>query len=92
MLSAGIAELAPGDQLDLHHHQPAEMYFVLEGRGCCTVADEDHELNPGTAPFIPSNAPHVTRNTGSLPLRVLFVFPTNSFEDVDYVFHDSGAG
>src|SRR3954468_17823403 len=30
-LTAGVADLAPGDWLGLHRHRPAEIYYVIEG-------------------------------------------------------------
>ena len=32
-LSTGIAEMTPGTLLPLHHHAPAETYYVISGHG-----------------------------------------------------------
>ena len=47
-----------------------------------------HELRPGVCLFIPANARHRTTNTGAVPLRCLFVFPTKSFTEVTYHFDE----
>jgi quercetin dioxygenase-like cupin family protein len=87
-ISMGLAELAPGGVLPLHHHAPAEVYHVLQGEGLAEVEGERHALRPGTALFIPGNARHRTTNTGTLPLRVVFSFPSDRFEDVTYHFDE----
>jgi quercetin dioxygenase-like cupin family protein len=87
-MSVGLAEIEPGGVLPLHHHAPAEVYHVLEGEGRAEVEGETHELRPGRLLFIPADAKHRTINTGSAPLRCLFVFPTDSFEDVVYHFDE----
>jgi quercetin dioxygenase-like cupin family protein len=77
----GLAEFPPGAVLPLHHHAPAEIYHVLDGEGLTEVEGEPHRLRPGVSLFIPANARHRTTNTGARPLRFLFMFPTDSFEE-----------
>ena len=36
-LTAGIAQLEPGGHLALHRHDPAELYFLLEGEAVVTI-------------------------------------------------------
>ena len=80
----GIFEIAPEHELPKHHHEPEELYFVLSGAGSVKVYQKEHTLEPGTCVHIPSEASHVTRNTGSEPLRVLYTFPKSAFSDVEY--------
>jgi quercetin dioxygenase-like cupin family protein len=87
-MSVGLAEIGPGGVLPLHHHAPAEVYHVLEGQGRAEVEGVSHELRPGRLLFIPAGARHRTTNTGPGPLRFLFVFPTDSFEQVVYHFDE----
>jgi quercetin dioxygenase-like cupin family protein len=87
-LSMGLAEFPPGAVLPLHHHAPAEIYHVLEGEGLAEVEGEPHRLRAGASLFIPAGARHRTTNTGPGPLRFLFVFPTDSFEEVVYHFDE----
>jgi len=83
-ISAGIAEIAPDGVLPLHHHPPPELYHVLDGEGLAEVEGTPHELRAGVSLYIPGNARHRTANTGRTPLRFLFVFPTDRFEEVAY--------
>jgi mannose-6-phosphate isomerase-like protein (cupin superfamily) len=87
-LTVGVAELEPNDTTSLssHRHPPAEVYYVLSGEGVVTISDTEYAIRPGTAVFIPGNASHSARNTGTEPLRFLYVFPVNSFNDVSYDF------
>ena len=80
----GMLEIAPAHQLPKHHHEPEELYVVLSGHGSVKVSDKEHQLAPGTSVHIPSNAVHVTRNTGQEPLRILYTFPQSPFSQVDY--------
>lgn len=84
----GLFEIAPGEELPEHHHQPLEVYFVISGVGKVRIYNKDHELAPETTVYIPSNASHTTINTGEKPLRILYSFPNASFRDVDYHFDD----
>ena len=87
-LSFGLAEFPPGAVLPLHHHAPAEIYHVLAGEGLTVIEGESHRLRAGVSLFIPANARHRTTNTGAGPLCYLFVFPTDSFEEIIYHFDE----
>ena len=87
-MSFGLAEFPPGAVLPLHHHAPAEIYHVLEGDGLTEIEGERHRLRAGVSLFIPAKARHRTTNTGPGPLRFLFVFPTDSLEEVAYHFDE----
>ena len=87
-MTVGLAEFPPGAVLPLHHHAPAEVYHALEGEGVVEVEGEAHRLRAGVSLFIPANARHRTTNTGDGPLRFLFVFPTDNFEEVVYHFDE----
>jgi quercetin dioxygenase-like cupin family protein len=88
-LTAGVAELEPGGWLGLHRHTPAEIYYGLEGHGTVTIEGKDYDLAPGTAVFIPADAEHGVRNIGSGPLRFLYVFPADSFSEIEYRFSEA---
>ena len=85
-LTAGIAIFEPGGFLALHRHEPAELYFILGGTGIVTLDGVDHLVKPGDCVFIPPMAEHGVRNLDLGVLRFLYVFPTNSFADVTYLF------
>lgn len=81
----GVAEFGPGGTLCPHRHGPAEIYFCLSGGGEVTIDGVAHELNPGTALFIPEEAEHGTV-AGPEGLRFLYTFPRDRFAEVDYRF------
>ena len=90
-LTAGVSELAPGGWLGHHRHDPAELYYVIEGNGLLTLAGEEHPVAAGSVAYIPGNIGHGIRNTGTGALRFFFVFPVGSMADVEYRFsHDPG--
>lgn len=82
--SIGLFEIAPGAELPKHHHDAAEVYFVVQGEGYVKVYNVDHALEANTTVFIPADATHVTVNTGNSPLRILYTFPFDRFDDVTY--------
>lgn len=85
-LSAGIAELEPGQSLALHRHAQAEIYCILEGRGIVTIGGAETTVSVGTVVFIPGDAKHGIRNEDGALLRLFYVFATDRFSDVVYRF------
>jgi quercetin dioxygenase-like cupin family protein len=88
-LTVGVARLPGGGTLPAHHHEQAEVYYVLEGTGLVTLDGAAHRLRPGAAVFIPGGAVHAVEADGPSDLRVLYVLAADSFEDVTYVFAGS---
>ena len=87
-LTAGVAEVEPSGWLGLHRHRPAEVYYVIEGRGIVTIDGREHAVSPGSAVFIPGDAEHGIQNDGSAILRFLYAFPVDSFAEVEYRFSE----
>jgi len=85
-LTLGVASLPPGGALHEHRHTQEEVYLVLEGSGLVRVGDEKVGVESGSAVFIPGDALHSCENTGASDLRVAYVFPADSFDEVEYVF------
>ncbi len=87
-LTLGVAELAPGSSREVrtHHHAPVEIYYVISGEGVVFIDGEEHPLRAGTAVYLPGDVEHAAANTGDETLRLLYVFATDSFEDVEYHF------
>ena len=56
------------------------------GEGVVVIDGREHPVRPGTALFIPGDAEHGVRNTGEEPLRLLYAFPVDSFDQVEYAF------
>jgi len=75
----GIITFAPGAELPLHWHLIGELQVVLAGEG--VLLDSDGNQTPiaaGGSVFSPPGpgGAHGFRNTGSEPLKILFVYPS----------------
>ncbi len=71
----GEAILEPhGGQVPWHNHEQEEVYFIVEGEGEMCVGEERRTVYSGQAVFIPPNIFHQLTNTGSEPLRMLYVY------------------
>ena len=87
-LTVGIAEIPVGAPRPArgHQHTQAEVYYFLAGSGEVVVNGVSRPVSVGDAVFIPGDAEHLAVNTGDVPLRLLYVFATDSFADVEYRF------
>ena len=79
LLSSGLtitqfAGLIPPGRAPEHHHDYDEVVHVLAGQGVVHLHGGDTPIGPGTAIYLPPQAPHCLENTGPEPLRVLGVF------------------
>jgi len=73
-----IPVAAPGEpQREPHRHTNfEECMYVLSGQGMTCTANGESEVSAGDTILVPAGELHVTRNTGSEPLRMLCFFPT----------------
>ena len=74
-----LAELAVGSSAPRHTHPGEEFVYVLEGTATFEMAGYPTlSIKPGDAFFIPPNTPHVAKNTGKVPLKLLsnYIIPT----------------
>ena len=85
-LSLGIAEIAPGGDLILHYHSPAEIYVVTDGTGMLNKSGTLEEIKKGDVIYISENAKHALKNNGKETLKFYWIFPTNSFSEVEYFY------
>ena len=83
-LSLGFAEIAPGGDLTLHYHSPAEIYVVTKGTGILNKSDELEEIKKGDVVYIEGNAKHALKNVGTKTLEFYWIFPTDTFSEVEY--------
>ncbi|MGD2126460.1 MAG: cupin domain-containing protein [Desulfobacteraceae bacterium] len=65
----------PGVGIPLHKHPypVEELLYILRGTGIETVGDEQREVGPGSAVFIPPEVEHNIVNTGDEMLMLLVV-------------------
>jgi mannose-6-phosphate isomerase-like protein (cupin superfamily) len=83
-LTYGIMELPEGRFLDAHFHADHEVYHVLEGVGVVLIDDEVTGIGPGSVVYIPGNATHGIRNTGKERLVMIWIFPNDKWNEVEY--------
>lgn len=57
------------------HREVEEVYWVMEGTGRIEGPDGSFAVGPGDVAHIAPGEPHVTRNLGPEPLRLLCFFP-----------------
>ena len=87
-LTMGIAEIAPGATLGLHHHAQAETYYITAGTGRMTIDGVEIKIGPGSAIYIPPNAQHTATCDSATPLEFIFTFPCDSFDEVIYHYDE----
>lgn len=85
-ISMGLLEFPTRAKLRLHRHTPAEIYYIQAGRGELRIRDAIQPVCAGAFAFIPSDRPHAIANVGPDPLRLFWIFPTDSGREVDYIY------
>ncbi|MCC5868278.1 MAG: cupin domain-containing protein [Gammaproteobacteria bacterium] len=80
--SAGLQVLPPGCHVREHGHlQNHELIFIAEGEGYCEIEGRRDELRVGTTVLFGRNARHVIYNTGTVDMRLYWVFMPPGLED-----------
>lgn len=70
---SGVALLRPGERIAEHYHPYSEEFlFIAEGNATADLDGEPWELAPGAALLIPPGTRHRVRNTGAVPVRIVF--------------------
>ena len=85
-LSCGLLVLPPGEELPLHHHSPQEIYIIRQGEGVLLSSSNAKRIYKDSFVYIPKNIEHGLKNTGEEDLELLWIFPTDCWEEVEYVF------
>ena len=87
-LSCGVLVLPPGEELPLHHHSPQEVYIIRQGEGVLLSSSNlnSKKIYKDSFVYIPNNIEHGLKNTGEEDLELLWIFPTDCWEEVEYIF------
>ena len=85
-LSLGFAEIAPGGDLVLHYHAPSEIYVVTDGTGVLNKSGKLEEIKKGDVVYIGKNEKHGLKNEGKETLKFYWIFPTDRFSEVKYLY------
>jgi mannose-6-phosphate isomerase-like protein (cupin superfamily) len=71
----GNVTLEPnGGQVPWHNQEQEEIYFIVEGEGEMCLGEERCMIKAGQAAYIPSGVFHQLTNTGSTPMRMIYVY------------------
>jgi mannose-6-phosphate isomerase-like protein (cupin superfamily) len=71
----GHVTLEPnGGQVPWHNQDQEEIYFIVEGEGEMCLGEERRAIKAGQAAYIPSGIFHQLTNTGSAPMRMIYVY------------------
>jgi mannose-6-phosphate isomerase-like protein (cupin superfamily) len=74
-LAMGTEAVDPGSRIPVHvHADTEEVLFLYAGHGRARVGDEEVEVGPETAIFVPAGAPHGFVNTGAAPACLTWTF------------------
>jgi len=72
----GMEDIPPGKKIRLHHHPHAEeILFIHRGSGVVKLGAREVAVSAGATVHIPRNVSVGLRNTGTEPLRLVFIFP-----------------
>ncbi len=66
---AGTAHFDPDTHYTIHRHEPAEIYYALQGSGTIFAGTEAYQVEPGSTVYVPPNVPHgVDTSTGEFKI------------------------
>ena len=85
-ITMGMAEIPPGERLSMHSHPQAETYYIVEGTGFVVLDGVEHEVKAGSVVFISGDVVHTIGATGDQLLKMVYSFPVDSFEQVQYQY------
>jgi quercetin dioxygenase-like cupin family protein len=84
-LSLGVFEIGPGAQLAPHHHHAREVYYVTVGEAEVFIDGAWNAVRAGDIAYLPGDAVHGARNRGEATCRIVWVFPVDDYDEVEYV-------
>lgn len=73
-ITSGMSVYPVGSGAPLHSHNCDEHVTILEGRAEVVVDGEVTKLEQYDTTYVPSPIPHLFRNIGDVPLRILWVY------------------
>ncbi len=83
-ITFGVFEIPHGAGLPAHHHAPQEIYYVTEGSGILLLGDRHIDVVPGSVIYIPERMVHGIWNRGSETLTLTWIFPTDTYAEIEY--------
>ncbi|WP_326701181.1 cupin domain-containing protein [Streptomyces sp. NBC_01754] len=77
-ITSGMSVYPVGSGAPMHSHNCDEHVTVLEGEAEVLVGGEVTRLERFDTTYIPSPLPHLFRNVGETPLRILWVYTSGT--------------
>jgi mannose-6-phosphate isomerase-like protein (cupin superfamily) len=88
-VSVGCLVIPIDGELPAHTHTPQEVYLIKSGSGLLLMpGGKSKPVFENDFVYIPSIEKHGLRNTGDKPLEIIWIFPTDCWKDVDYLYSD----
>jgi len=83
----GTLEVPPGASLTKHYHSPLEVYYLTEGEGQLLCGDKIKNIRAGDVVYIPAKEVHGVKNISHNPLKLVWIFPRDTYSEITY--HDA---
>ncbi|MCF8069870.1 MAG: cupin domain-containing protein [Desulfobacterales bacterium] len=83
-MNMGILEVPPGAIMDIHHHHPQEIYYVIRGEAEVYLDNRWQSIKAGDAIYVPKNNLHGVKNSGEELFKLVWMFPTDSWTEIEY--------
>jgi quercetin dioxygenase-like cupin family protein len=83
-ISFGVYEVPPGAEMAPHRHHPQEVYYITGGEAELFLDGVWRPLRRGDVVYIPGDAVHGTRNRGTSTCTIVWAFPTDTYEEIEY--------
>ena len=87
--SLAVARVKPSVTTQLHSlRNTKEIYIIRTGEGLFLGGDKNSQrVKKDSIVYIARNYLHGLRNVGMIPLELIWIFPTDCWEEVKYVFY-----
>ena len=88
-LSCGYLQVDPNTELPLHFHKEQEIYMITQGDAeLLNGTTKSRSVTAGDTIYIPENSWHGIKNISQSLVEFIWIFPTDTWQEVSYIFFD----